>query len=61
MCEKLTQIETNLNSVYHESIIINNNNENNIFSINPYFFEFINIKKIILVTRQQLKLLILKL
>ena len=43
--DKIRQIETNLNSIYHESIIISNDNENNIFSINSYYFEFINIKE----------------
>ena len=41
--EKIVQIETNLNLIYHESIIITKNNENNIFTANPYYFEFINI------------------
>ena len=30
--------------MYHESIIINKNNENNIFSMNYKYYEFINLK-----------------
>ena len=32
------------NRIYHESIIINKNNENNIFSMNYKYYEFINLK-----------------
>ena len=32
------------NRIYHDSIIINKNNENNIFSMNYKYYEFINLK-----------------
>ena len=38
-------------SIYHESIIINKNNEDNIFSMNYMNFDFINIKNIMFTTR----------
>ena len=40
----ILKIETNSSSTLHESIIIDNNEENNIFSINVPNFDFINIK-----------------
>ena len=42
---KIKEIYTGTPSVYHESIIINYNNEYNIFSINYINFDFINIQK----------------
>ena len=41
---KIYSIETNEISKYHDSIIVNNNNEINIFSMNYEYFSFINIK-----------------
>ena len=41
---KIYSIETNEISKYHDSIIVNNNNNINIFSINYEYFSFINIK-----------------
>ena len=42
--KKIKEIISYSNSIYHESIIININNENNIFSINYKNFDFINMK-----------------
>ena len=41
---KIKEISTTSTSIYHESIIVNYNNENNIFSMNFKNFDFINIK-----------------
>ena len=41
--EKIKQIETDLNLIFHESIVINKNNGISIFSMNSYYFEFIDL------------------
>ena len=41
--KNIKKIQASSNRIYHESIIINNNNENNIFSINYKYYEFINL------------------
>ena len=43
--ENLFSIESSSLSTYHETIIINNNEGYNIFSINYQNFDFINIKR----------------
>ena len=42
---EIYSIEANTISNYHDSIIVNNNNDINIFSINRDYFNFINIKE----------------
>ena len=41
---EIYSIETNEISKHHDSIIVNNNNDINIFSMNDKYFDFINIK-----------------
>ena len=41
---EIYSISTNKISKYHDSIIVNNNNDINIFSMNYDYFSFINIK-----------------
>ena len=41
---EIYSIETNAISTYHDSILVNVNNEINVFSINKDYFGFINIK-----------------
>ena len=43
--QKVLEIESNKISNFHESIIINYNNEDNVFSMSLENFDFINIKK----------------
>ena len=43
--QKVLEIEASQSSIYHESIIINYNNEDNIFSMNFQNFDFINIRE----------------
>jgi len=42
---EIYSIETNAISNFHESIIVNNNGDINIFSMNSEYFDFINIKE----------------
>ena len=39
----IKRIQATSNRIYHDSIVINNNNENNIFSMNYKYYEFINL------------------
>jgi len=43
--ETIFQIESNEISIYHDSILINNNEDNNIFSLNFINFDYINLKE----------------
>ena len=56
--KEVLEIESNSPSIFHESIIIDNNKEVNIFSMNYQYFDFINIKDKIITSNKTDNLII---